>query len=364
MLVKPILLEGSCKALGGDDEASSTAKRRVQSTSGKALTKEPYTCERLTQIRGGYRALTAAFPVLHFDFTNPEVTSCKSSVIHKLFYAFIDQIPLPRRCVSFPSIATGQLDAIAVWFDLHLDSQNSFSTGPSWDISWEQAIFPARHETHLQDGDILLLHASCTDTLLQLEVGGVTRARKGYRPDAAVSDSNLDSICEISRTENLQCQHNICCPRLTTEEGEELKVDDKQNSETESSADRAPLFYVERSELCRWNDSDYIECYRKSLALAVEAVKSGELEREEEGDKSTSSEDQSSASEMDEDLANCLVLDNTHGLSPFGLLAAKEGKINNLVHLSCHFRETEFIPFSRCRFCANRSDTRKLQESH
>ena len=60
----PVSLEGSCKVLEGTSGKSS---------SGKELTREPYTCERLTQIRGGYRALTAASPVLQFDFTNPEV---------------------------------------------------------------------------------------------------------------------------------------------------------------------------------------------------------------------------------------------------------------------------------------------------
>ena len=68
ILVKPISLEGSCKAPEG---ALSIADGR--SPSGKVLIREPYTCERLTQIRGGYRALTAASPMLQFDFTNPEV---------------------------------------------------------------------------------------------------------------------------------------------------------------------------------------------------------------------------------------------------------------------------------------------------
>ena len=42
-------------------------------SSGKEFTRDPYTCERLTQIRGGYTPLTSAVPVLRFDFTNPEV---------------------------------------------------------------------------------------------------------------------------------------------------------------------------------------------------------------------------------------------------------------------------------------------------
>ena len=223
---------------------------------------------------------------------------------------------MPESHVSLPAIAAGQLDAIAVWFDLHLDSQNSFSTGPSWDISWEQAIFPTTHEIHLQDGDIVQLHASCTDILLQMEVEGVSR--KG----ATLNDSKRESSDELSMNGDSQHQQ-IFSPKHNTEAAE-LKADEKVCIETVNKADETPLFYVERSELCRWNDGDYIECYRRSLAQAVEAVRNGDLEREGEGEESES-EDESSGSEMDEDLTNCLVLDMTHGLSPFGLMAAKEG---------------------------------------
>jgi hypothetical protein len=235
-------------------------------------------------------------------------------IIHTLSVS-VEQLPLPESRVSLPAISAGQLDAIAVWFDLHLDSQNSFSTGPSWDISWEQAVFPTRHNmNHLQDGDTVLLHASCTDTLLQMEVEGISRRE--------VKDSKLESSSELSMNGEPQLQQ-IFGPNHNTE-ATELKVesDDKLCTETVNRADESPLFYVERSELCRWNDGDYIEGYRRSLAWAVEAVRNGDLEGE--GEESES-EDESSGSEMDEDFANCLVLDMTHGLSPFGLMAAKEG---------------------------------------
>lgn len=37
------------------------------------LAKEPYTCERLCNIRGGYQQLTSAVIALKFDFLDPEV---------------------------------------------------------------------------------------------------------------------------------------------------------------------------------------------------------------------------------------------------------------------------------------------------
>lgn len=37
---------------------------------------------------------------------------------------------------------TGKLDAIALWFDLHLDPDISIATDPTNKNCWEQAIFP------------------------------------------------------------------------------------------------------------------------------------------------------------------------------------------------------------------------------
>lgn len=41
-----------------------------------------------------------------------------------------------------PVIQDGDVDALAVWFQLHLDKENSISTGPDEDTCWEQAIYP------------------------------------------------------------------------------------------------------------------------------------------------------------------------------------------------------------------------------
>lgn len=41
-----------------------------------------------------------------------------------------------------PVIQDGDVDALAVWFELHLDQENSISTGPDEDTCWEQAVYP------------------------------------------------------------------------------------------------------------------------------------------------------------------------------------------------------------------------------
>lgn len=62
--------------MAGEVNRSITSKSH--SSVVKQLAREPYTCERLTQIRGGYRPLTRSCVALYFDFCNPEVcTNCR-----------------------------------------------------------------------------------------------------------------------------------------------------------------------------------------------------------------------------------------------------------------------------------------------
>lgn len=65
-----LTLEGSCKTAQGEYRLGA-AKPHLDME--EQLVREPYTCERLTQIRGGYRPLTGSYMALQFDFCNPEV---------------------------------------------------------------------------------------------------------------------------------------------------------------------------------------------------------------------------------------------------------------------------------------------------
>lgn len=44
--------------------------------------------------------------------------------------------------VEIPIKCPGKLDALAVWFDLHLYQDITVTTSPSGPNCWEQAIFP------------------------------------------------------------------------------------------------------------------------------------------------------------------------------------------------------------------------------
>ncbi|KAL5493356.1 hypothetical protein EMCRGX_G014525 [Ephydatia muelleri] len=232
------------------------------------LVHEPYTCERLAQVRGGYLALTGVHKILEFDFSDPE-------------------IPLPESDVVLAVTSLGQLDAIATWFDLHLDEEISISTSPLWDISWEQALFPMQRGVAVDPGNHIHLHSSCSDILLDVRLWVLYVTRNPF----AVS-------------------------------------------------------YIERHEVCRLNDVLYMECYLCSLREAIltarkEALSGSESEEDEMvcedmqglciggggvggGVKVIHGEGQVSGSD-EGGVADCLVLDLTHGPSLFGIVAAKEG---------------------------------------
>ena len=88
-----VTIEGSCKDItseatheehniaAGSQKGREGGGRVVGKRSGEkeresGLTREPYTCERLSCISGGYQQLTDVHPALFIDFTNPEVSFC------------------------------------------------------------------------------------------------------------------------------------------------------------------------------------------------------------------------------------------------------------------------------------------------
>ncbi|XP_037546454.1 protein arginine N-methyltransferase 9 isoform X2 [Nematolebias whitei] len=121
---------------------------------------EPYTTERLSRLPGGYRPLTQPFTALTIDFNN----------VHEL--EGLSSREVQEMCL--PVTQEGQLHALAVWFQLHLDKENSLSTGPQEDTCWEQAIYPI-HSFVLKPQDKLIVEVSCQDAYLRLNSVAVLR---------------------------------------------------------------------------------------------------------------------------------------------------------------------------------------------
>lgn len=120
-------------------------------------TVEPYTTEKMSQVPGGYLALTEHFEILHINFNNlQELKSLATKPPCKL---------------DIPVVNRGLLDAIVVWFVLHLDDEHSLSTSPSEETCWEQAVYPVLDlpDHRVKPGDRVMMEASCQDCYLRIQ---------------------------------------------------------------------------------------------------------------------------------------------------------------------------------------------------
>ncbi|KAK1790996.1 hypothetical protein P4O66_002024 [Electrophorus voltai] len=156
---------------GLDLTAAGEIRSPVNSSAAVGEVSEPYTTERLSRARGGFTALTPPCRLLDLNFNNlQELEGLCSRETSQLRVQVLEE---------------GVLDALAVWFQLHLDQDNSISTGPHEDTCWEQAIYPVQSPRHfrVQRNDEILVDVSCQDAYLRLCCVAVVRDGQTFRLD-------------------------------------------------------------------------------------------------------------------------------------------------------------------------------------
>lgn len=207
------------------------------------------------------------------------------------------QIPLPEGHFSLPITADGTLDGIVMWFNLHLDHTNTISTAPSQHTTWEQAIFPITYPLSVLEGDMVILNASCSDTLISMEIESVHSREKDDQQTSASCCSNNGMICS-------------CTDYVSSDRGDESSEGVFQSAAEQSTNERDShdlVYFIERGDLLRLNDSLYTSTYHRAIIESVRSIR-------EANERCTV------------DGAQCIALDLTQGLSLFGLVAAKEGE--------------------------------------
>lgn len=198
----------------------------------------------------------------------------------------------------------------------------------------------------------ILLHASCSETLLSMNVEGVRNDRPNLQTEGVTLKSDVEAAVSLTAREHC-------------------------------------VFFVERGDLSRLNDGYYIEAYRRAIFQSIAAVSSdlksnssyGEPELELDvnmsqmrlggGDQNggnqplqvdggsigvatvaqncsptpeeISMDSDSEGSSCSGDYADCIVLDMAHGMSIFGLFAAKEGNVLFESQLELTAKRTERI---------------------
>ncbi|XP_034043406.1 protein arginine N-methyltransferase 9 isoform X2 [Thalassophryne amazonica] len=249
---------------------------------------EPYTTERLIRVPGGYKPLTNPFRALNIDFNNmQELEGLSSRKVHR---------------IHLPVTEQGELDALAVWFQLHLDKDNCLSTGPEEDTCWEQAIYPVHSIKgfSLKRGDELIVDISCHDAYLRLYTVAVVR--DGH-------EIYLDKHLEYRRTESSICNSNPeaeLCSALAC-----LQTDRNRGTD---------FCLLECSEMALLNNKDYHQSFRNALSRLISQLKVARQNQE-----------RGSGVQSDGLSTDChdlfYVLDVSEGFSLLSLIAASQGDV-------------------------------------
>ncbi|XP_019111609.1 protein arginine N-methyltransferase 9 [Larimichthys crocea] len=244
---------------------------------------EPYTTERLSRLPGGYKPLTEPFTALNIDFNNVQELEGLSS--------------RPVQKVHLPVTQEGQLDALAVWFQLHLDEESSLSTGPQEDTCWEQAIYPV-HSTKgflLKPQDELIVEVSCRDAYLRLCSVAVLRDGHEIRLDECLDSQNFGNATSNPNPEAELCSALAC-----------LQTDQNQSK---------GFSMLECSEMALLNNHDYHQSFCSALGKLISQLKVKWQNQERE------SSIQSDSSDL------LYVLDVSEGFSLLSLIAASHGHV-------------------------------------
>ncbi|XP_014855329.1 PREDICTED: putative protein arginine N-methyltransferase 9 [Poecilia mexicana] len=245
---------------------------------------EPYTTERLSRLPGGYRALTEPFTALTIDFNNvQELEGLSSREVREM---------------RLPVTQEGELDALAVWFQLHLDEENSLSTGPQEDTCWEQAIYPVHSAMSfvLKPLDELIVEVSCRDAYLRLSCVAVLR--DGHK---IYLDKRMDFPNSFKPIPNPNPEVELCSALACL-----------QTSQSESE----DFCMLECSEMALLNNQDYHQSFCTALTKLISELKVKNPNRNTVGMASFAA-----------DSSLLYVLDVSEGFSLLSLIAARQGQV-------------------------------------
>ncbi|KAL1023744.1 hypothetical protein UPYG_G00045470 [Umbra pygmaea] len=261
---------------------------------------EPYTTERLSRLPGGYTPLTDPFTALDIDFNNvQELEGLCSREVNR---------------VRLPVTGDGLLDALAVWFQLHLDRDSSLSTGPKEDTCWEQAIYPVQtpHNFPLRPGDELIVEISCRDAYLRLCSVAVVRDGREF---------HLDDCLDPDQPRNGPGPCGAPKPSLSAE-AELCNALACLGTERSTSSGLRDYTMLECAEMALLNNRHYHESFRGALAELIDKLKDA---RSAQGQGVEVSNHPVDPREPGPD--PFYVLDVSEGFSVLSLMAARQGQV-------------------------------------
>ncbi|PSN32046.1 hypothetical protein C0J52_16703 [Blattella germanica] len=189
----------------------------------RARRDEPYDTEDLNSVPGGYRFLAAPCQAAHIKFNDREdMSNWLKGQNHTECWI---------ECIE-----PGRVDALAVWFDLHLDNVITLTSNPIVDTSrkdvyratcWDQAVFPLQELIFLKSEEKINIKVCCSGGKLSLDICSQHKSNTVSCIDTlehAMSFSNISAV-----------QPSIYVPSQTVEETSKSvncksKVTESENS--------------------------------------------------------------------------------------------------------------------------------------
>ncbi|XP_050416790.2 protein arginine N-methyltransferase 9 [Patella vulgata] len=168
----------------------------------------PYTTEDLSNIRGGYIELSSPLQLLSINFND-------FSEIERLNNGL-------DFTACLPVVKTGRLDAIVLWFDLHLDDDMTITTRPDTTNCWEQAVYPVlpqhinikgSNSQHLdvQQGEEINIGCQLKDNHLKIicsEIKSTLKDSKILADNCQKLDTKFKRTASENNCTTLQLEHH------------------------------------------------------------------------------------------------------------------------------------------------------------
>ncbi|KAM4810489.1 protein arginine N-methyltransferase 9 [Rhinophrynus dorsalis] len=257
---------------------------------------EPYATEKMSRVPGGYKALSQPFQVMTVDFNS--LQDLESIAAGKNYR------------ISVPVQQPGQIDCFITWFVLHLDDENSLSTGPCEETCWEQAIFPVQNAPgevyFVNPGETLEVDVSCPDCYLRLDLFAAPKAgNEGGSESSSDRPENMILGNETDLCDALASLHTSASSQKYTEQ---------------------KLCILECSEIALLNNVMYHEGFKAAIGKVLSSLAPIENGTSWSSRSSKQSEDNSTQPAAEDPL---YVLDVSEGFSILPLIAAQLGKVKS-----------------------------------
>jgi len=124
-------------------------------------------------------------------------------------------------------VQSGRVDAIAMWFDLHLDGITILSSAPDDDDSdrdgvhradcWDQATFPVKSPIHITSGQKLNISIMCHGGKISVEIRDDQR--------------RIEDVHTIIKLQDSLSSSKICTVQNEFQASKEFHTDNKENPE-------------------------------------------------------------------------------------------------------------------------------------